>query len=99
MRALAAILFFGGLLAVASLGTAQPPEGQGGKGDKNEKGGRFGKGFPGGFGCGQGGFGVPAIGQVMPVFVQNQLKLTDCAEEGTGSAPERRGYETGQASQ
>lgn len=79
MRALAVALFVGGMLAVASLSTAQPPQGGkgeqkkgDGKADKGGKGGFGGKGGPGGFG----GFG-PAIGQVMPVFVQDQLKLTD----------------------
>jgi Spy/CpxP family protein refolding chaperone len=80
MRALAAMLFVGGLLAVASLGTAQPPEGgkegpKGGKGDKGPggKGGRdFGKG---------GRFGPPPIGQVLPPFVQDQLKLTDAQKK------------------
>jgi hypothetical protein len=74
MRALAAMLFVGGLLAVASLGTAQPPEGgkegpKGGKGDKGP-GGKGGRGDKGGR------FGPPPVGQVLPPFVQDQLKLT-----------------------
>lgn len=86
MRTLAALLFVGGLLAVASLGTAQPPEGEKEKGDKGDKGdkgkgdkgGKNGKGFPGGR---QGGFGPPPIGQVLPPFVQTQLKLTDAQKK------------------
>jgi hypothetical protein len=75
MRILAVAMFVGATLAVASLSTAQPPEGgKGGKGGQGGKGGD-GKGFPGGKG---GGFGVGGgLGQVMPVFVQDQLKLTD----------------------
>jgi Spy/CpxP family protein refolding chaperone len=71
MRALAALFFVGSMLAVTSFSSAQPPEG--GKGDKKDKG----PGGKGGFGPGmKGGFG-PQIGQIMPVFVQEQLKLTD----------------------
>ena len=163
MRVLAAGMFVAGLLAVASFGDAQPPEG--GK-DKKEKGGKGGPGGPGGFGpggpggssrtstveemvaklmaydkngdgkltkeeltdtrlhalfdradankdgvvtkeeltalltkeaaalntgggpggfgpggFGPGGFGPPPIGQIMPVFVQEQLKLTDAQKK------------------
>ncbi|VTR91067.1 secreted protein : Uncharacterized protein OS=Singulisphaera acidiphila (strain ATCC BAA-1392 / DSM 18658 / VKM B-2454 / MOB10) GN=Sinac_2097 PE=4 SV=1: EF-hand_5: EF-hand_5 [Gemmata massiliana] len=49
--------------------------------------GAFGAGGPGGpggpgggFGMG-GGFGPPALGQVMPVFLQDQLKLTDAQKK------------------
>jgi Spy/CpxP family protein refolding chaperone len=76
MRALAAVLFVGSMLVVASLSSAQPPEG--GK----EKGKGDGKGGKGGFGPGgRGGFGPPPIGQIMPVFVQEQLKLTDAQKK------------------
>lgn len=72
MRAWAVVLFVGGMLALASWGSAQPPGGQpGGKGGKG--------GFPGGKGGfgGFGGFFAPGIGQILPSFVQDQLKLTD----------------------
>ena len=78
MRALAAVLFVGSMLVVASLTSAQPPEG--GK----EKGKGDGKDFKGGKGGGPGGkgmFGPPPIGQIMPVFVQEQLKLTDAQKK------------------
>jgi Spy/CpxP family protein refolding chaperone len=71
MRALAAFLFVGAVLAVTSYGTAQPPGGEK-KGDKG--------GFPG-KGGDKGGFpgmkGGPAPGQVLPPFLVEQLKLTD----------------------
>jgi Spy/CpxP family protein refolding chaperone len=73
MRALAAVLFVGSMLVVASLTSAQPPEGGKEKG-KGGKGGGFGPG-------GKGMFGPPAIGQIMPVFVQEQLKLTDAQKK------------------
>jgi Spy/CpxP family protein refolding chaperone len=82
MRAIAAALFVGGLLAVASLGSAQPPEGQkeGPKGKGPGGKGGFGKG---GFGKGGGfgGFGGPAAGQILSPFVQDQLKLTDAQKK------------------
>jgi Spy/CpxP family protein refolding chaperone len=89
MRAIAAALFVGGLLAVASLGSAQPPEGgqkEGPKGGKGDKGGFGGKGGKGGFGKGGfgkgGGFGgPPAFGQILAPFVQDQLKLTDAQKK------------------
>jgi Spy/CpxP family protein refolding chaperone len=78
MRALAAVFFLGSMLAVTSLSTAQPPGGEKkgeGKGGPGGKGG-FGKGgFGGGFG------GGPQIGQIMPTFVQEQLKLTDAQKK------------------
>ncbi len=79
MRALSLVLFLSGMFAVASLSPAQPPEGGKGKGDgKTDKGGKgFGKGGPGGFGFGAG----PAIGQIMPTFIQEQLKLTDAQKK------------------
>lgn len=86
MRVLAAVLFVGAMLAVASFSTAQPPAGgKGGQpggqpGKGGDKGGDKG-GFPGG---GKGGFGMkggPALGQVMPTFVQDQLKLTDAQKK------------------
>jgi hypothetical protein len=69
MRALAVAMFVGALLVVTSFSSAQPPGG--GKGDKGDFKGE--KGGPGG----KGGFGPPPLGQVMPVFAQEQLKLTD----------------------
>ena len=84
MRTLAAVLFVGGLFAVASFGTAQPPEGPKGgkndkvKGEKGDKGGKNDKGFPG---KGPGAFGPPPLGQILPVFVQDQLKLTDAQKK------------------
>lgn len=72
MRALAVATFVGALLVVTSFSSAQPPGG--GKGERKDK-GDF-KGEKGGAG-GKGGFGPPPLGQVMPVFVQDQLKLTD----------------------
>jgi Spy/CpxP family protein refolding chaperone len=74
MRALAAVLFVGSMLVVASFSSAQPPEG--GKGEKNKGEGKGGKG-----GFGRGGFGPPPLGQVMPAFVQDQLKLTDAQKK------------------
>src|SRR5436190_5086986 len=67
MRAFAAVLFVAGMLAVASFSDAQPPAqpGQPGKG---------GQGGKGGFG---GGFGRMEVGQIMPAFMQNMLKMTD----------------------
>ena len=47
--------------------TAQPPGGPGG--------GKDGKGE--GKGGGRGGFGRPQVGQIMPTFIQDTLKLTD----------------------
>ena len=80
MRTLAAVLFVGAMLAVASLTSAQPPDGgkggPGGKGpDGKDKGGKGGPGGKGGLG------GGPALGQVMPAFVQDQLKLTDAQKK------------------
>ena len=82
MRALAAVFFLGSMLAVTSFSTAQPPEGgekkkgEGGKGGFPGGKGGFGKGgFGGGFG------GGPQIGQIMPTFVQEQLKLTDAQKK------------------
>ena len=75
MRAFAVAMFVGALLVVTSFGSAQPPGG--GKGERKDKGDFKGeKGGPGGPG-GKGGFGPPPLGQVMPVFAQEQLKLTD----------------------
>lgn len=94
MRAFAVALFVGSMFAITSFGTAQPPGG--GKGGEEKKGGKGGDmkgGFPGG---GKGGFpgggkgGFPGgggfgfggnIGQVMPAFVQEQLKLTDAQKK------------------
>jgi len=70
MRIFAAVMFVSATLAVASLSTAQPPEG--GKGGGGQ-GGKGGAGMKGGFG--------PAIGQVMPAFIQDQLKLTDAQKK------------------
>ena len=93
MRTLAAVLFVGGLLAVASFGTAQPPEGpkggkndkvkgeKGDKGDKGDKGAKNDKGDKGGPNKGPGAFGPPPLGQILPVFVQDQLKLTDAQKK------------------
>jgi hypothetical protein len=72
MRAIAAALFVGGLLAAASLGSAQPPEGGQKEGPKGGKGG-FGKGGFGG--------GPPPLGQILPALVQDQLKLTDAQKK------------------
>ncbi len=76
MRKLAAVLFVGGLLAVASFTAAQPPGGQKekGKGGDKEKGSKGEKGGPG-------GFRPPAPGQIMPVFLQDELKLTDAQKK------------------
>jgi len=53
------------------------PGGKGGKGDKGGKGGPGGGGgFPGGPGGGGGGFGPPPIGQLLPAFMADELKLT-----------------------
>lgn len=58
-------------LVLAMSASAQPPGGKGGKGGDG-KGDKGGKGF-GGF-----GFGMrPAPGEIMPGFIQEQLKLTD----------------------
>jgi hypothetical protein len=79
MRALAVAMFVGALLVVTSFSSAQPPGG--GKGERKDKGDFKGeKGGPGGPG-GKGGFGPPPLGQVMPVFVQDQLKLTDAQKK------------------
>jgi hypothetical protein len=75
MRALAAVLFVGAMLVVASFSAAQPPEQ---KGEKKDKGGKGDKGFPGAKGF---GFGPPPLGQVMPPFVQDRLKLTDAQKK------------------
>jgi Spy/CpxP family protein refolding chaperone len=88
MRLVALALFLGATFAVASLSTAQPPEGgkggQPGKGGEGGKGG-FGKGGfpgqPGGKGGFGGGFGRMQPGQIMPVFLQEQLKLTDAQKK------------------
>ncbi len=79
MRKIAVALFVGSLLAVASLGSAQPPEGpkEGPKGGFGK--GGFGKGGKGGFGFG--GFGGMTIGQILPPFLQTQLKLTDAQKK------------------
>jgi hypothetical protein len=77
MRAFAVMMFVGAMLAVASFSSAQPPGG--GKGGKDGVKGDF-KGEKGGPG-GKGGFGPPALGQVMPAFVQEQLKLTDAQKK------------------
>jgi hypothetical protein len=87
MRTLAAVLFVGGILAVASFGTAQPPEGpKGGKNDKvkGDKGTNDNKGDKnnkGGFNKGPGQFGPPPLGQILPAPVQEQLKLTDAQKK------------------
>lgn len=88
MRLVALALFLGATFAVASLSTAQPPEGgkggQPGKGGEGGKGG-FGKGGfpgqPGGKGGFGGGFGRMQPGQIMPAFLQEQLKLTDAQKK------------------
>jgi Spy/CpxP family protein refolding chaperone len=88
MRIVALALFLGATFAVASLSTAQPPEGgkggQPGKGGEGGKGG-FGKGGfpgqPGGKGGFGGGFGRMQPGQIMPAFLQEQLKLTDAQKK------------------
>jgi Spy/CpxP family protein refolding chaperone len=97
MRLVALALFLSATFAVASLSTAQPPEGgkggQPGKGGEGGKGG-FGKGGegqpggkggfpgqPGGKGGFGGGFGRMTPGQIMPVFLQDQLKLTDAQKK------------------
>lgn len=77
MRLVALALFVGATFAVASVSTAQPPEG--GKAQPPGKGeGKFGKGGfqPGGKGGFGGGFRPPQPGQIMPPFLQEQLKLT-----------------------
>ena len=79
MRALAVAVFVGALFVVTSFSSAQPPGG--GKGERKDKGDFKGeKGGPGGAG-GKGGFGPPPVGQVMPVFAQEQLKLTDAQKK------------------
>ena len=75
MRTLAAVLFVGAMLAVASLTSAQPPDGGKGGPDGKGKGGKGGPGGKGGFG------GPPPLGQIMPAFVQDQLKLTDAQKK------------------
>jgi hypothetical protein len=54
------------------------PGGDGPPGGPGGRGGRGGPGGPGGFGGpgGPGGFGPPQPGQVLPTFLQDQLKLT-----------------------
>lgn len=87
MRLVALALFLSATFAVASLSSAQPPEGgKGGQPGKGEPGkGGFGKGGfpgqPGGKGGFGGGFGRMTPGQIMPVFLQEQLKLTDAQKK------------------
>jgi hypothetical protein len=84
MRALAAVLFVGGLLAVASLSAAQQPEnpkgakGNPGQGAKGDQGGKGGRDFPG---RAPGAFGPSPLGQILPLFVQDQLKLSDAQKK------------------
>lgn len=80
MRALAAVMFVGATLAVASLSAAQPPDEKKDEKKGERKGGKG--GFPGGPG-GKGGFGFgpPPVGQVLPPFIQEQLKLTDAQKK------------------
>lgn len=92
MRLVALALFLSATFAVASLSTAQPPEGgkggqpgkggEGGKGGFGQPGGKGGfPGQPGGKGGFGGGFGRMQPGQIMPVFLQDQLKLTDAQKK------------------
>lgn len=67
MRIVAGLLFLGAMLAVTSFSTAQPPGGQPGQ---PGKGGGFGKGV-----------GGPAIGQILPAFLQEMLKMTDAQKK------------------
>lgn len=77
MRMTTKLLLGGGLLATTALVFAQPGQ-RGGKGGfPGGPGGPGGGGFPGGPG-GPGGFGrPPMIGQLLPPFLADQLKLTD----------------------
>lgn len=80
MRVLAAGLFVAGIIATVSFTSAQPPDGgKGGKGGEQGKGGQPGE--KGGKGGGKGGFAMPAPGQIMPVFMQDQLKFTDAQKK------------------
>jgi hypothetical protein len=90
MRILAGLaMCIGALLATISITDAQPPGGQKGgqgqpgrSGDKGTKGEKGTPGAPGGPG-GVGGNrpAGPPIGQIVPPFVQDQLKLTDAQKK------------------
>lgn len=89
MRLVALALFLSATFAVASLSSAQPPEGgkaQPGKGGF-QPGGKGGfqpggkGGQPGGKGGFGGGFGRMQPGQIMPAFLQEQLKLSDAQKK------------------
>jgi hypothetical protein len=76
MRIFAGVMFLGGLLAMTSLSSAQPPGGFG-KGGQRGKGDDKGKGFPGRPGGGGFGFGAMQPGQILPAAVAERLKLND----------------------